>query len=239
MQHHQPKSLVISRACELLLRDQAAEARALIANEYPLDDSPAAPCSYPGRRLREQQLRKDQRAPRRSAAQQPLEVLHARDGYVDRYTGTWLIAPMVLKLLGHPELGPLRDVLPYHVNGGRGGPARRGARQTCHQSGFELFASYEHVQPIAVGGLDELQNLVTASVDSNYAKGTETWQPSIPPGALEDWDGLAGWFLDYTARHDCRWLQGLARARNRLQESLAADLSAVPAPKFVRVGDPC
>lgn len=69
-----------------------------------------------------------------------------------------------------------------------------GARATCHQVGFELYASYEHIRPLRVGGTGTLENLVTSSIDINFEKSTQTWTPLFPSGKLEDWDGLIGWF---------------------------------------------
>ncbi len=225
---------VIARACELLLQGRRPDALDLIAAEYPLEGTAIPESLYPGPRLVEPKVPIELRCRRLEAAKQPLALLHARDGYVDRYTGARLIAPCVLKLLGHIDHGPLRDVLPYHVNGGRGMPAKGGQRSICHQAGFELYASYEHVRPISVGGADELANLVSSSFDSNAAKGDETWTPVHPPGALSEWAGLADWFLVYTKGIDCSWFPGLARTQRQLRAAFEADLSNVPGPRTVQ-----
>jgi len=100
----------------------------------------------------------------------------------------------------------------------------------CHQAGFELYASYEHVRPISIGGADELSNLVTTTFDTNAEKGTETWVPSIARGSLEEWDGLTGWFLEYTSEHDCSWLPKVEPTRSAIEAARATDLDQLPAP---------
>lgn len=222
---------VIARSCALLLLGRQSEAIALVATEYPLEGGPIPESSYSGERLVEPSIPVELRCPRKAASKQALALLHARDGYMDRYTGARLIAPCVFKLIGHVDHGPLRGVLPYDVNGGRGVPARRGRRAICHQAGFELYASYEHVRPISVGGADELPNLVSAAFDTNSAKGNETWAPACPPGALADWAGLTDWFLEYTERNDCSWFPGLARERRLLRAAFQAELRTVPGPQ--------
>ena len=204
----------ILAACRCLTRGDVSAARMAVTHGYPLDPTPCGPCAYVGSRVQEPLL--ERRPTRPTPRPMRLAEVHARDGYVDRYTGRRLISPIVLRLLGHETDGPLRDVLPYHVNGGRGGPARHGLRSICHQAGFELYATYEHVRPIRVGGADELDNLVTCSVDVNYEKSTETWKPAFPPGDLAEWDGLTGWFLEYTEANPCTWLPELGPWRRAL-----------------------
>jgi len=221
---------IIEEVCELLRRGRGTEAVERIKSKYPLADTSSTPCAYSGNRLQEPTLARDRRHPRRGFSPNRLALLHARDGYRDRYTGVRVIAPIVLQLLGHEKHGPLKGVLPYHVNGGRGKPAVSGARMICHQAGFELYASYEHVRPISVGGADELSNLVTSTLDTNAEKGTETWVPSIARGLLEEWDGLTGWFLDYTAEHGCSWLPMVAPTRRAIEAALSTDLDQLPAP---------
>lgn len=205
----QAKAATVARACELLLVEvDLHSARALLAEGYPLDATPKSPCDHRGNRVQEPLV---EPRPKRPSPPNPgrLVEVHAADGYIDRYTGVTLISPAVLRLLGDEARGPLRDVLPYHVNGGRGRPSGGKLAAVCHQAGFELYASYEHVRPIRVGGLDELDNLVTSSPDVNLEKGTETWEPTYPRGDLRDWDGLGGWFLRYTEAVDCSWFPGL------------------------------
>lgn len=210
----------IIAACRHLSDGNVTAAKEAITLGYPLDTTSCGPCGYTGSRIQEPLL--SVKPKRRAPTPMRLAELHARDGYVDRYTGRRLVSPIVLRLLGHETEGPLRDVLPYHVNGGRGGPARHGGRAVCHQAGFELYATYEHVRPVRVGGGDVLGNAVTCSVDVNYEKGVETWAPAFPPGNLADWDGLTSWFLEYTAANDCTWLHGLAQWRRALMTKSSA-----------------
>jgi len=208
------KAEAIRAACELLSAGNSSAANQLLVEEYRIDPTPKPPSNYKGIRIQEEALSV---APKRRApSPRRLAELHTRDGYLDRYTGAPLVAPVVLKFLGHPEHGPLRSALPYHVNGGRGGPAARGARAVCHQAGFELFATYEHVRPLRVGGSDDLYNLVTCSVDVNYEKGTETWEPHDAPSPIPGWDGLTGWWLDFTEGPDFEWFRELRPLRAAL-----------------------
>ena len=213
---------VVTESCDLLLRDRAAAARELIKTLYPLESAPVPPCNYSGERL--QEPIQERRSPRRRS---PIDVamVFARDGYIDRYTGNRVIDPIVLRLLGDEQCGPLQAELPYHTNGGRGQPSRGKEKKVCHQAGYELFASYEHVRPISVGGLDDIENLVTAAYDTNKEKGTQTWLPSAPPGRLQDWDGLTGWLLEFTETHEFTGPSDLKAWRSAIQRARTAVLT--------------
>lgn len=199
-------------ACELLLQGKDRQARELVAEAYPLDAAPKPDFNYNGLRIQEPLVTPRPKRPP-SPSPRRLVELHRRDGYVDRYSGARLIAPAVLRLLGDQDHGPLRRVLPYHVNGGRGKPAASGARSVCHQAGFELYASWEHVRPVRVGGEDDFTNLVTCSPDVNLEKGTETWEPCHLHTDLKEWDGLSTWFVEYTNEAAHGWLPNLAQWR--------------------------
>ena len=113
-----------------------------------------------------------------------------RDGFVDRYTGEQLIFPGTLRLVSHL----LPTEIPYHPNW---------KRTESHSLFWDLQATLDHVCPVALGGSDELDNLVSTSMNTNQAKGHRTlkelrWRLQ-PAGELLDWDGLLVWFMKLTS----------------------------------------
>lgn len=111
-----------------------------------------------------------------------------RDGFIDRYRGTRLIFPPVLRLISHY----LPDEFPYHKNG---------KMSEGHMAYWELFPTIDHIVPVARGGLDEEENLVccsmlTNSIKSNWALEQLQWQ-LYPPGHVRDWDGMLQWFIHH------------------------------------------
>lgn len=126
---------------------------------------------------------------RRYSERQSMD-LFMRDGFIDRYTGNRLINPGVLRLL-HVVLG---DDFPAHPNW---------KVSETHPAFWELFPTVDHLVPVSRGGRDDASNWVTASMLSNQAKAQWSvddlgWKPH-PPGAVEEWDGLSRWLVDYLA----------------------------------------
>lgn len=111
-----------------------------------------------------------------------------RDGFVDRYFGDRLVFPGTLYLLS--LLMP--SVFPYHPHG---------KTSVSHFAYWELWPSIDHVVPVTRGGLDELSNWVTASMQRNQAKShsmlEEIGWSLKPPGDVATWDGLTSWYLAY------------------------------------------
>jgi hypothetical protein len=74
-----------------------------------------------------------------------------------------------------------------------------------HVAHWELYASVDHVVPVARGGVHEMDNWVTTSFMHNLIK--SHWRLDdlgwelLPPGRLEEWDGMLGWFLKFTEEH--------------------------------------
>lgn len=113
-----------------------------------------------------------------------------RDHFIDRYTGSRLINPGVLRLL-HVVLG---DDFPAHPNW---------KISETHPAFWELFPTVDHLLPVSRGGRDDKSNWVTASMLSNQAKAQWSvddlgWKLRSP-AAVEQWDGLSGWLVDYLA----------------------------------------
>ncbi len=114
--------------------------------------------------------------------------IFSRAGFIDRYSGRRLIFPGVLHLLS--VLMP--EDFPYHDHW---------KMSECHIVYYELQPAIDHVIPIARGGLDEESNWVTTSMMRNSAKSNWTLEELgwslLPPGNIEEWDGLMGFYVDY------------------------------------------
>lgn len=115
-----------------------------------------------------------------------------RDGFVDRYSGAHLVFPGVLRVLALR----LPADFPYHPNW---------KMTATHLAFWELSPTVDHIVPIARGGADVELNWVTTSMLRNSAKANWTLEelgwPLLPPGNLDAWDGLLGWFMRHISRH--------------------------------------
>jgi len=113
-------------------------------------------------------------------------TIFLRDGFTDRYSNTPLVFPGTLRAISL--------LLPEDF------PYQRNWRQSeTHAAFWELYPTIDHVVPLARGGADSADNVVTTSMLRNAAKANWTleelgWSVSLaPPG--EKWDGLLPWFL--------------------------------------------
>jgi hypothetical protein len=96
-----------------------------------------------------------------------------------------------------------------------------------HPAYWELGATIDHVIPVTRGGPDDESNWMTASMASNSAKMNWTlaelgWELH-PPGNVEEWDGLLGWFLEYTAARSDFVLKGRMRDWHRAAKGVLAE----------------
>ena len=112
--------------------------------------------------------------------------IFVRDGFLERYTGERLVFPGALRLLSLK----LPKAFPYH---------RNWKMSETHPAFWQLYATIDHVDPVACGALDVETNLVTTSMIRNSAKANSPleklgWQLR-PIERLAGWDGLTGWFL--------------------------------------------
>ncbi len=92
----------------------------------------------------------------------------------------------------------------------------------CHQAFWDLTPTVDHLIPVSRGGADEDSNWVSTTMLRNSAKGNfmleELGWSLYPPGDINQWNGLLGWFvkqakIDHTILDDpClrRWY-GAAR----------------------------
>jgi 5-methylcytosine-specific restriction endonuclease McrA len=110
-------------------------------------------------------------------------AIFRRDGFVDRYSGRRLVYPGTLKVLS--LLIP--TVFPEH-------PSWK--MSETHFAYWELFPTMDHILPVARGGSDTEENLVTTSFLRNQAKSSWTLEELgwviHPAGDIEKWDGLLG-----------------------------------------------
>jgi len=165
------KSDILSSICQLVGLGEADQASALLEREYPFQSVVATPRAYG-----------------------PVEALKIfrRDGFVDRYSGTRLIFPGVLRVLSNN----LPRHFPYHPNW---------KMSETHVAYWELYPTVDHVAPVTRGGLDAPENWVTTSMLRNSAKGNWTLEElGWTLHSVEDrnqWDGLESWFMSYVERN--------------------------------------
>ncbi|MDR2651324.1 MAG: hypothetical protein LBC68_03285 [Prevotellaceae bacterium] len=111
-----------------------------------------------------------------------------RDGFIDRYTGQKLLFPNVLRILSI-ELG---DVFPFHPNW---------KMSDCHIAFWEFYPTCDHVKPIARGGENVPENIVTTSMKMNSAKSNflmeELGLKLYEKGNIKNWDGMIEWYIKY------------------------------------------
>lgn len=71
----------------------------------------------------------------------------------------------------------------------------------CHPMYWDFWPILDHVIPLARGGKDHDDNLVTTSALRNSAKLNWTLEELgwklLPGGDMHHWDGLMGWFMEY------------------------------------------
>jgi hypothetical protein len=164
-----PKADVLSDVCAALLDRDSHSAKATLRSRYPF---------VPVEKIA-----------RRFSVGKSMD-LFMRDGFIDIYTGKRLVNPGVLRLL-HVVLG---DDFPAHANW---------KASETHIAFWELFPTVDHLVPVSRGGCDDDSNWVTASMLSNGAKAHWTleelgWERH-PVGAVEEWDGLSRWLVEYLA----------------------------------------
>ncbi|MFH1131207.1 MAG: HNH endonuclease [Pseudomonadota bacterium] len=114
-----------------------------------------------------------------------------RDGFVDRYSGKRLLFPPVLRLLSLL----LPKEFPFH---------RNWKMKETHPMYWELFPTLDHIIPVARGGSEDSDNLISTSMLRNSAKANWTLEELgwtvHPPGDMDQWDGMLNWFLNYMER---------------------------------------
>lgn len=160
------KSAVISDIAAMLLLDNKSAAEEIISAEYPHSHFEIEKRAY----TMEQKMNQ-----------------FIRDGFVDRYSGSRLLNPGILKIISYyfPE------AFPYHPHW---------KMSETHIAYWELIPTIDHIYPIAKGGRDDENNWVTTSMKNNSIKSNYTideiqWKLH-PPGDIADWDGLTKVMLE-------------------------------------------
>ena len=119
--------------------------------------------------------------------------IYLNDGFIDRYTGKKLLFPNVLRIISI-ELG---KSFPFQKNW---------KMADCHIAFWEYFPTYDHIIPIARGGKDVSENIVTTSMIMNSAKSNflleEIGFKLFNKGNLENWNGMLSWYLQYIKNNE-------------------------------------
>jgi len=146
------------------------------ASEYVLSEYPHRYIEYDKRNM---------------SVEQKLKIF-IRDGFIDRYSGKKLLFPGVLRIITQ-ELG---DVFPFHSNW---------KMSDCHIAYWEMMPTYDHVLPIARGGKNSPENIVTTSQIMNSAKSNflidEIGFKLHAPGDMNEWDGMISWYKEYVDKN--------------------------------------
>ena len=104
-----------------------------------------------------------------------------RDGFIDRYTGEFLVFHGTLKIISNT----LPNEFPYQTNWKDG---------ECHLAWYYVCPTIDHITPVTRGGDCEDGNLLCTCQNANTAKGNSTLEDLrwkiLEPGRLGDWDGL-------------------------------------------------
>jgi hypothetical protein len=128
------------------------------------------------------------KAIKRSYNKQQILKIFLRDGFIDRYSGDKLVFPPVLRIIS--DFFP--DLFPFHKNW---------KMSDCHMAYWQLSPTIDHIIPVARGGSNNEDNMVTTSMLRNSIKANwlleEIGWTLYPPGKREEWDGLTGWFVNY------------------------------------------
>ena len=134
------RTKTIKRVCEHIASKDIATAKQVVTSEYPFVSIQKTSRKYT-----------------------PLLMtqIFIRDGFIDRYRGTRLVFPPVLRLLSHY----LPDVFPFHKNG---------KMSEGHIAYWELFPTIDHEVPVARGGTDTEDNRVCCSMLTNSIKSSWT-----------------------------------------------------------------
>ncbi len=183
------KAEIVEVACEALRRGDKSLAAEVVRSRYPHIRPTVGPRSVPP---------------------DTATRVFLRDGFTDRYSGTRLVFPPVLKAISRL----IRGEFPYHPNW---------KMTECHIAYWELSATVDHVVPIARGGSNDETNLVTTSQLRNSAKANWTLEElgwTLSPPGNDAWDGLTSWLRSYVRnnpeilREDSmirRWFKALER----------------------------
>jgi len=130
---------------------------------------------------------------RRSYSRKQVTAIFVRDGFIDRYSGKRLVFPAFLHLISTL----LPNKFPSHPNW---------KMSETHIAYWELWPTIDHIVPIARGGADVPTNWACTSMFCNGIKSNWTLEELgwtlMEGGHIEEWDGLMGWFFEYTRKNE-------------------------------------
>jgi hypothetical protein len=123
---------------------------------------------------------------RSNGSKRSLTRIFRRDGFTDRYAGGPLVFPGALRALSIR----MPAEFSYHPNW---------RQSQTHPAYWLLYPTLDHRVPLAGGGLDTEDNVVTTAMLRNCQKANWLleelgWATSLEP-CLTDWDGLLPWFM--------------------------------------------
>jgi len=149
--------------------------------------------------------------------------IYINDGFIDRYSGKRLLFPNVLRIFTY-ELG---GDFPFHQNWKMSG---------CHIAYWEMIPTYDHVIPIARGGKDISENIITTSQIMNSRKSNflveEIDFKIYPKGNMLEWDGMISWYKEYLKNNSdilkdnyiFQWNKALNRIEEEKRRTTASTL---------------
>ena len=207
---------VLKQAAEFILADKTEEAGAIIRKDYPFVP-----------------INKDSR--NYSKTKQIKQFF--KDGFIDRYFGTKLINPGMLRLLS----GKLPEDLPYQEHWDT---------EKCHMAYWDYSPTMDHIDPISRGGRDKESNWITTSMMGNSAKSIFTIEQLnlhlYPEGDIREWDGLSKLFIEIVETYpELKQLSGVKdwygptkrimveSYRDLLPDNRKADSKGIPSGKAV------
>lgn len=130
---------------------------------------------------RQQSLSKELRANARMPTRAEKTAIHQRDGYNCRFCGMPVVRPEVRSRMAASYPDALRW-------------GRKEAEQ--HAAFQAMWAQYDHVLPHALGGTNDIENIVLACAACNFGRGGYSLHdvgvadPRMRPIRRYDWDGL-------------------------------------------------
>ena len=149
-----------------------------------------------------------------------------KDGFIDRYFGTKLINPGMLRIFSEKLSGKFT----VQVNG---------ETFESHVIYRDFQPSMDHIIPISRGGTNDSSNWVTTSVKGNSAKSIYTlaqlnWQ-LYPIGDICEWDGLSELFVKLVEKEPelkqikgvSNWYINTKRVMKEFKEGLFQDDKAL------------
>lgn len=203
------KSKAVAEICGLLFAGKIDAAREIAQLKLPFEPIPKRV-----KRTREKSEAgpsPDIVAARRVTNEKKLKVWQ-RDGFRCRYTGRRLVFPQTLELLSLV----LPNELPYDN-------PPHGKHSRTHIIMWELWPAVDHQVALCKHEITALANSIHNLVTASTLVNSEKWAYDLdylgwkvlPAEPMPDWDGLAGWYVQYL-NQDNSWFSHATSGR-RLQ----------------------